>query len=310
MRVRFWGVRGSYPVPGPKTNRYGGNTACVQILPDSGTVLIIDAGTGIRRLGKELAAGALRHDDHPCHLLISHTHWDHIQGLPFFAPLYLAGSRVNIYARQRDVHLRTIFCSQTEDPYFPVSLDEVAAQVTYTALIEGTSFEVEDVQVRCARLNHPHVALGYRLDVDGASVAYVSDTAPFDSVLLEDEFISKRPDIDNLPPEPDAAKLAAMRSAVVDLCRGCDLVIYDTMFRMREYLARPHWGHSSPEHAIEVVEEAGAGCLVLFHHSPERSDDELDHDLELARSRARTRVLAAAEGTELSVRRGVVEERR
>jgi phosphoribosyl 1,2-cyclic phosphodiesterase len=310
MRVRFWGVRGSYPVPGPKTNRYGGNTACVQILPDSGAVLIIDAGTGIRRLGKELAGSTLRRDGGACHLLISHTHWDHIQGLPFFAPLYLAGKQVNIYARQRDVHLRTIFCSQTEDPYFPVSLDEVAAQVTYTGLIEGTSFEVGDVGVHCARLNHPHVALGYRLDVDGASVAYVSDTAPFDSVLLEDEFISKRPDINAPPPKSDAAKLEAMRRDVVDLCRDCDLVIYDTMFRMREYLARPHWGHSSPEHAIEVAEEAGASCLVLFHHSPDRSDDDLDHDLELARSRARTRVLAAAEGTELLLRRGTVEERR
>jgi phosphoribosyl 1,2-cyclic phosphodiesterase len=279
-------------------------------VPDADAMLIIDGGTGIRRLGKELMAGPFRQSNATCHLLISHTHWDHIQGLPFFAPLYVDGQRVHIYARQREVHLRTIFCSQTESPYFPVSLDEVAAEVRYTELTEGETFDVEDVKVRCARLNHPHVALGYRLDADGASLAYVADTAPFDTVLLEDQYIPARPDVDAGPPAADAEKLAAMRRGVVDLCRGCDLVIYDTMFRMREYQARPHWGHSTPEHAIEIAEEAEAGCLVLFHHSPERSDGALDHDLDLARSRARIPVIAAAEGVDLTVRRRVVREER
>ena len=310
MRVRFWGVRGSYPVPGARTNRYGGNTSCVQVVPENDAVLIIDAGTGIRRLGKELMAGPFRRSAAACHLLISHTHWDHIQGLPFFAPLYLEGRQVNIYARQQEVHLKTIFCSQTEAPYFPVSLDEVAAQVRYKALTEGECFQVDGVEIRCARLNHPHVALGYRLDADGASVAYVSDTAPFDTVLLEDQYIPARPDVNVGPPAADAEKLLAMRQGVVDLCRGCDLVIYDTMFRMREYLARPHWGHSSPEHAIEIAEEAEAGCLVLFHHSPDHGDSDIDHDLDLARSRARIPVIAAAEGVDLNVRRNVVQEKR
>jgi phosphoribosyl 1,2-cyclic phosphodiesterase len=308
MHVRFWGVRGSFPVPGPKTNRYGGNTACVQVHPDDGSALIIDAGTGIRKLGQELmAAGA---DQTTVHLLISHTHWDHIQGIPFFAPLYTPGNRINIYARQRDVHLRTIFSSQTEDPYFPVSLNEVAADVTYTALVEGQELVVGDTRIRCARLNHPYIALGYRLDGDGGSVAYVSDTAPFDRILFGHQYIAGGPDLDGPLPEEDRVKLEAMRQGVVDLCRDCDLVIYDTMFRLPEYMARPHWGHSSPEHALDVVHEAGARCLALFHHAPGRSDEEVAHDLAAAREAAGADgcdVLAAREGMVLELGDGARE---
>jgi phosphoribosyl 1,2-cyclic phosphodiesterase len=299
MRIRFWGVRGSYPVPGPATNRYGGNTVCVQVTPGNGSTLILDAGTGIRRLGKEMMSGPFGRGEGICHLLISHTHWDHIQGLPFFAPLYVAGNRIVLYARQRDVHLRTLFASQTEAPYFPVSLEEAAAQVSYAELLEGTCFEAGGVHVCCARLNHPNIAIGYRLDADGAAVAYVADTAHFDHVLLENDFIGTRPTVP--PPEPAASELRRIREGVVELCRGCELVIYDTMFRPEEHAVRPHWGHSTGEYALEVVEEAGAKGLVLFHHSPERSDDELDADLAALRRRARISVLAAAEGMELEV---------
>jgi phosphoribosyl 1,2-cyclic phosphodiesterase len=302
MKVRFWGVRGSFPVPGPTTNRYGGNTSCVQLSPQSGTVLVLDAGTGIRRLGKELMTrAAFRAGRGVVHLLISHTHWDHIQGLPFFAPLYVKGNQINIYARQRDVDLASIFRSQTQNPYFPISLEEVAAQVTYTDLVDGARFAAGGVQVRCTRLNHPYIAIGYRVDADGASVAYVSDTAPFDSIVLEHEYIAARPDIEEPPLGTAAAKLTTMRDGVVDLCRGCDLVVYDTMFRMDEYTARPHWGHSCPEHALEIVEAAGADCLVLYHHAPQRTDEEVDEELRRTQALASLHVMAAAEGLELTV---------
>jgi phosphoribosyl 1,2-cyclic phosphodiesterase len=150
MRIKFWGVRGSYPVPGLSTNRYGGNTSCVQVKPRSGEQIVLDAGTGIRKLGKEMMAGPFGQGRGTCHLLISHTHWDHIQGLPFFAPLYVGGNSVILYARQRDIHLRTLFGSQTEAPYFPVSLEEAAAQVSYAELLEGSRFEIGTTRVRCA----------------------------------------------------------------------------------------------------------------------------------------------------------------
>ena len=294
MKIRFWGVRGSYPAPGPQTNRYGGNTSCVEVRPKTGPSIIIDAGTGIRRLGKEMMQGPWGEGHGAAHLLISHTHWDHIQGLPFFAPLYQAGNQIYLYARQRDdTHLRAVFASQTEDPYFPVPFEAVEADVSFRELVEGAQFEIGDVHVSCTRLNHPWIAMAYRLDCDGASVVYATDTAPFTDVLLEHEFINTPPRPgDPLVPE-HAAKLRAMRDHLVELCRGADFLIYDTQFTPAEYLARPHWGHSTPYDAIAIAGAAGVKTLALFHHAPERTDDEQDRILEAARE--------SAQGTGLSI---------
>ena len=299
MKVRFWGVRGSYPVPGEATNRYGGNTSCVQVCPGDGTVLIVDAGTGLRKLGQRLMQGALGRGQGECHLLVSHTHWDHIQGLPFFAPLYEAGNRVKIYGRQREIQLKTIFSSQTDEPYFPVSLEDVAAEVSYVELIEGAFFELGNTSVSCILLNHPGLAIGYRMDARGRSVAYISDTAPFDQILHKEGSIS-RPPTGPLTGE-EAAKLQRVHDGIVKLCRGCDLVIYDTMFTLEEYNERPHWGHSSSEHAVALAEEAGVRALALFHHAPDRTDDDIDQLLQQVQSTTSMQLIAAAEGTELSL---------
>ena len=306
MKVRFWGVRGSYPVPGAATNRYGGNTSCVQICPGDGTVLIIDAGTGIRKLGQRLMRGPLGSGEGECHLLVSHTHWDHIQGLPFFAPLYEAGNRINLYGRQREIHLKTIFSSQTDEPYFPVSLDEVAADVCCVELIAGAFFNLGDTTVRCALLNHPGLAIGYRMESGGRSVAYISDTSPFDQILFREGRLSGPP---TGPPTPEeAAELQRIRRGVIGLCKGCDLVIYDTMFTMEEYTERPHWGHSSSHHAVELVEEARARALALYHHAPDRSDDHLDRMVSQIQTTTSLQLLAAAEGQELVLTDDGVEQ--
>src|SRR5262249_43201673 len=205
MRIRFWGVRASCPVPGPTPNRYGGNTSCVEVRPRTGPHIIIDAGTGIRRLGKEMMQTAFGEGRGSAHLLISHTHWDHIQGMPFFAPLYQSGNKLYVYARQRDdTHLRAVFASQTEDPYFPVAFNSVRADVAFRELVEGARFQLGPVQVSCARLNHPWLAMAYRLDCDGASVVYSTDTAPFTDILLENEFIRTPPRLGD-PPSPEHA---------------------------------------------------------------------------------------------------------
>jgi phosphoribosyl 1,2-cyclic phosphodiesterase len=304
MKIRFWGVRGSYPVPGPDTNRYGGNTSCVAVRAgDEGPYIIIDAGTGIRKLGKEMMQAEFAGGKGVAHLLVSHTHWDHIQGLPFFAPVYQKGNKFFVYARQRDdTHLRAVFASQTDSPYFPVPFENVQADVAFRELVEGARFEIGPVKVSCTRLNHPWIAIAYRLDFEGRSVCYVTDTAPFKDILIEQEYIRQPPKPgDPLKPE-DAAKLAAMRDGVVRLCEGADLVIYDTQFTPEEYRARPHWGHSCPEDAIEIARAAGAKGVVLFHHDPTRTDDQID--ALLAHHRKTTtdlQLLAAAEGMEITL---------
>ncbi len=306
MKLRFWGVRGSIPVPGPQTNRYGGNTSCVEVRPrGSSSPLIIDAGTGLRRLGKQLMETRFGEGRGTAHLLISHTHWDHIQGLPFFSPLYQDGNNLHVYARQRDdTHLRAVFASQTEDPYFPVGFDELRAEVDFRELVEGESFEIEDATISCTRLNHPWIAMAYRIDVDGASFVYASDTAPFTEVLLEHEFIEHAPE-PGAPLNPeDRAKLEAMRDGLVALCKDADCVVYDTQFTPEEYASKPHWGHSTPDDAIAIALDAKVKQLVLYHHAPARSDDQQDAILSEYRQKLRgsdLKLEAAYEGLEIAL---------
>ncbi|MGE0869925.1 MAG: MBL fold metallo-hydrolase [Kofleriaceae bacterium] len=306
MKVRFWGVRGSIPVPGRATHRYGGNTSCVEVRPRHEGPIVIDAGTGIRRLGKVLMEGQFGDGQGTASILISHTHWDHVQGLPFFSPLYRDGNQIDIFARQRDLHLEAVFSAQNRQPYFPVPLSAMRAEMRFHELIEGARFEIGNAKISCTRLNHPWTAIAYRVDADRASVVYCTDTAPFTDVLLGREFVKKAPSLDEpLPPEV-AAELADMRAGVVALARSADLLIYDTQFTYAEYRLRPHWGHSHPDDAIAIARDAHVKRLCLFHHAPTRSDDE--NDEILARYRAvvhaandRFELISAYEGLELAL---------
>jgi phosphoribosyl 1,2-cyclic phosphodiesterase len=306
MKVRFWGVRGSIPVPGRTTSRYGGNTSCVEVRPHDAAPIIIDAGTGLRRLGKALMEDGFADGRGEASILISHTHWDHVQGLPFFSPLYRAGNRIQIFARQRDTHLEAVFSQQHGAPYFPVPLSAMQAEMSFHAITEGAQLELGAARVTSTRLNHPWTALAYRIDADRASVVYCSDTAPFTDLLLGTEFMVQPPALDRPLPPDIAAELARMRAAVVALAAGADLLIYDTQFTRDEYLLRPHWGHSHPDDALAIARDARVRRLCLFHHAPLRSDD--DNDAILARYRGIAaaagdpfEVLSAYEGLELAL---------
>jgi phosphoribosyl 1,2-cyclic phosphodiesterase len=305
MKVRFWGVRGSIPVPGPLTERYGGNTSCVEVITGAGTRLCFDAGTGMRGFGQQLMQTEFERGAGTAHVLISHTHWDHIHGLPFFAPLGRKGNRIELYARASSgPHLKRVLETAPEGSFFPAPYQEPRATVTVHEVADESRFEIGDARVSCARLNHPYVATAFSIVADEAKVVYVSDTAPFADILFGQEFVAGPP-LPNveLPPATREA-LRAMRAAVVRLCEGADLVIYDTMFTADDYRQTPHYGHSRPLDALAICQDAGARTLALYHHAPERTDAEVDLMLAdtrtlATRAGAAVMVIAAYEGLNL-----------
>jgi phosphoribosyl 1,2-cyclic phosphodiesterase len=273
MRVRFWGVRGSIPVPGPDTVRTGGNTPCVEIQTADREVIIIDAGTGIRLLGLDL-------NRRPAErmvgvLLFSHTHWDHIQGLPYFSPANLRQNRLVILGEQRvGQHLEQILEGQMTDAYLPFTLEDLRADLLIKEVRDGERIVVGNtVSVLPRRLSHPGGVFGYRIRSQGKTVVYASDISH---------------------------PVGGLDERVVGLARDCDLLIHDAQYTRQEKLDRPGWGHSSWEDAVQTAQEANVGKLALFHHDPLHSDDELDEFERLAQARFPGAVLAR-EGMEISV---------
>jgi phosphoribosyl 1,2-cyclic phosphodiesterase len=302
MNVRFWGVRGSIPVPGPTTERYGGNTSCVEVTTGGGTRIVFDAGTGLRGYGETLLPAGFAEGRGVAHILVSHTHWDHVHGLPFFAPLYQRGNRVQLYTRESSARpLQAVFEQAAVAPAGAGVPRALVAKIGVTELRDDAGFAIDDAQVSCARLNHPYVATAYSVTADGAKVVYVTDTAPFSDILFGHEYVKGPPPPDVVLPRSSLQALAALRAGVVRLCEGADLVIYDTMFTPDDYRRTPHFGHSRPSDALDICADAGARTLALFHHAPERDDAAVDAMLIetralAARQRKSVSILAAYEG--------------
>ncbi len=300
MRVKFWGVRGSCPVPGPNTIRYGGNTACVEVRGDDGSLVIVDAGTGIRALGKSLAAanasGVLA-----AHLLLSHTHHDHIHGLPFFDPLYRPGNRIHIYGPElQEASLESVVAGFMGDAYHPAPLDTVQAEVLFRGLNTGSPLAIGSVTVRAALVNHTTVCNAYRIEADGVAVAYVTDTGAFDGPLL---LPAECRGMESYPAGDPAQVLSSLRQGLIDLLSGCTVVIYDTMFDAQEMARLPDWGHSSPTEALDICRAAGVPHLVMFHHNPDCNDDQIDARLAQARFQGSGLLVSAAhEGETMVIR--------
>ena len=287
MRVRFWGTRGSVPTPGPTTVRYGGNTSCVEMRTDAGTLFIFDSGTGIRELGLHLArqGGTLS-----AHLMLGHTHWDHISGFPFFSPAFVPGNRLVIYgARDLDRSLRDVLAGQMHYTYFPVPLGDLRADIEFTELEEG-KIRIEDAVVRTHYLNHTAVCMGYRLEADGASVAYITDHEPYGVV-------------------EDGLRRGFVHGGdrrLIEFVRGVDLLIEDAQYTPEEYAARRGWGHGSMDYVTDVAIEAGVRRLALFHHEPTHPDDDIDRMVASSRARAgetgsQLELFGAVEGQEVVI---------
>lgn len=278
MRVTFWGVRGSIPVPGSNTVRYGGNSSCLEIRHEDQPPLVIDCGTGARALGQQLARDHVRH----VHLLFSHLHADHVFGFPFFLPLYTPGAKVEVGVPSwSDDEARERLARYVNGTFHPTRLRDVPAAVTFRAVRPGRVSKLDGYEVKAMRLNHPGGSLGYRVTSGGQSIAYLSDTAPF-AKLGEGVEAGEPP--------------TSFEQRMLELLEGCDVVVFDTMFDREEYIERMTWGHSYPEYAVALCRAAGVKHLVLFHHLPDASDESLDERAARFADTDGMRVTLAREG--------------
>ena len=250
VSVRCWGTRGSIPSPGPTTVRYGGNTTCLEVAY-GGTRLIFDAGSGIRPLGEDLVETG----PNAIHIFLTHFHWDHIQGFPFFAPLYDAEDTIKVIGpRQKDIDVQNLFAGQMGPIYFPVPFSVVAASMEFEHLNDG-SYEIDDFTLQVMRVKHPSFVIGYRIEVAGRVVCFIPDNE------IAADYYEVAP---------------GFSERIRDFVGDADLLIHDSMYTKEEYPNRIGWGHSTFEQSLQLAEEGAVKKVLFFHHDPTRSDDELD----------------------------------
>jgi ribonuclease Z len=269
--LKFWGVRGSIPAPGPETIKYGGNTSCVEVRFGE-QLIILDAGSGIRKLGIELN----KQIPVDAEILLSHFHWDHIQGFPFFQPGFQPQNKFHIYAaRKLNTTLRRLMQGQMMYPNFPVNLDAMGAKITFTELIPGDTMLIGDVAIRTGICTHPGESMAFRISTDGISVVYATDTEHHSYI------------------DPSLLKLS----------KDADYLIYDAAYTPEEYCGKTGspkvgWGHSTWEEGVKLAKAANVGKLILFHHDPEHEDDFID-TIERQANELLPGTIAAYEGLEI-----------
>ncbi|MCZ6872635.1 MAG: MBL fold metallo-hydrolase [bacterium] len=283
MQITFWGIRGSIPAPGSDTIRYGGNTSCVEVRLDNGTLIVFDAGTGLRPLGHRLMAQA---QPVKIYLFLSHMHWDHIQGLPFFVPGYNRETEICILGPHGGLaSLEQRICDQMRAPYYPIPMHAMAANFRFTELTEGSVVELPGAKIEVGILNHPGKTLGYRLLADDKVLVYATDNEPFGKL-------------------PGSQHLTCP-SRILALAQGANLLIQDAQYTPDEYPQRIGWGHSTYLDALHIAHDAEVERLVLFHHDPTHSDAQVDRIVTRCRAWIKRRGLAldclsAAEGLQLT----------
>lgn len=260
LEIRFWGVRGTLPVPGPDTVEHGGNTSCVTVEFPRDQFFIFDAGSGIRALSEYLLKSCEGRQS--AKIFLSHPHWDHINALPFFAPLYIQGNELEILgASQSDTGVRELVAAQMNGVYFPIKAKDFAANVEYRDLTEG-NYEVTGIAISTILLSHPGNCLGYRIDYNGRRICYITDNElyPASTPYRNQHFIDR----------------------LTRFVEGADVLITDSTYTDEEYLGKIHWGHSPISEAVEIAHNAAVKRLYLFHHDPKQTDRDIDRKLETA----------------------------
>jgi len=294
-RIKFWGTRGSIPVPSPETLRYGGNTTCVELRAD-GEIIVLDAGSGIRPLGialdREFQARPIK-----LSLLITHAHWDHIQGFPFFKPAYDSKNEIRIFGFDgAGATFREIMAEPMKSPFFPITMRELSARMDINKLNE-MKFSLGKLDIHAAFVNHPGVCVGYRIFTSSGSVAFLPDYEPY-------EFFLHSARGKQLSPEQAKQVAAEQHAALVQFLRGSDILILDCQYTDQEYTKHIGWGHGSISSAVGLALDAEVQTLVLFHHDPSHDDAMVDRMVESARelvmkSGSNLEVTGAQQGSEI-----------
>ncbi len=257
--LEFWGIRGTLPVPGKNSLRYGGNTSCVSVRFSRERLFIFDAGTGIKVLSDYLLKTT--REKISARLFISHSHWDHVNAIPFFAPFYRPGNVFEILGpAQGDVSIRDVVSAQMDDVYFPITINEFGAKVSFRDLHEG-HYEIDGIEIRTMMLSHPGYCLGYRINYNGHSVCYITDNELF--------------------PENSEFYDASYVKKLEDFVRNADALITDSTYFDEEYEGKVGWGHSCLSEVSHLAHNAGVKKLYLFHHDPDQTDDDIDRKQEI-----------------------------
>ncbi|MBW1989268.1 MAG: MBL fold metallo-hydrolase [Deltaproteobacteria bacterium] len=272
MKIKYYGVRGSVPTPGRDTIRYGGNTPCVAVWCGDDLV-ILDAGTGLRVLGDDLMQTSFGQGKGRAVMLVSHTHWDHIQGFPFFTPAYIKGNLFHLLGvHQINKGLEMAMHHQQQYQNFPVLLSQMPSRITFNAMEEGSVRQMGGIRILTTELNHPGGSFAYRIEYQDKVVVYATDTEHYTNVDLR----------------------------LLTLVRDADVLIYDCHFTEEEYKNHRGWGHSTPDQGIRLAKEAGAKQLHLFHHNPSHKDPQMDEIVEAAQKEF-DGAFAAIEGWEVEI---------
>lgn len=277
ITVTCWGVRGSIPCPGPETVRYGGNTLCLEMrCGDRDRLIVIDAGSGIRALGNSLMAAGIARNEKQIDIYLTHTHWDHILGFPFFTPMYVPGMKIRIHgpAAYEEGFLEKVIGGQFMYRYFPVRIEELASSIEYIELGEDVFDLGDGLRLTTKYLNHPVSCMGYRFEQGGKSFVTLFDMEPFQNFFSNDP---SDPAYDERAALEGEEAVAEQNRRIEEFYADADLLIHDAQYTREEYLAaRKGWGHSAVEDVIEAARRNGVKKLGLIHYDPERTDDQLD----------------------------------
>jgi phosphoribosyl 1,2-cyclic phosphodiesterase len=307
IKIKFWGVRGTVTSPGPHTVLFGGNTSCIELrFGSSNRLVIVDAGSGIRALGQNLIKNELPHKPIEAEIFITHTHWDHIMGFPYFEPIYVKGTKLKVYGpvtHEEDRPLDRIIGGQLSYRFFPVQHHELAAEIEYHQLPEDNLDLGDGLFLTTKYLNHPLLCLGYRFEYFNKSVCTGYDTEPFHNLFFND---TNSQEYDSVMVREGEKAALEQNQRISNFYQNADVLIHDAQYTQAEYeKTRKGWGHSSFESAIQAALDAKAKTVALFHHDPDRSDKELDNLQDHYRLKfghgSNIRIVVAKEGAVLKI---------